>query len=319
MRGVNLNVFQFDYDLTWVGFVLDADERVYARYGQREGANADEQLSLAGLKYALQKARDAFRRGDKPPPPPAVAPHAPEQYAASRRLKADACIHCHQVYDFQRDDLRVAGKWTKEAVWVYPPPHNVGLTLDVDRGDRVKAVAAGSPAARAGLRPGDVLRRLNGRPVASIADAKFALNLAPPQGSIPVTWERGGQGQSGTLELPAGWKESDISWRTSMWNLAPTPGVHGPNLTPEEKQKFGLAPERLAFRQGKYVTNLAKRAGIREGDVILGIDGKELAMTMLQFNAYVRLNYQVGDTITLEVLRDGRRLKVPLTLAAKAN
>jgi len=96
-------------------------------------------------------------------------------------------------------------------------------------------------------------------------------------------------------------------------------GVGGPNLTPEEKQKLGLAPERLAFRQGKYVTNLAKRAGIREGDIILGIDGKELAMTMLQFNAYVRLNYQVGDTITLEVLRDGRRLKMPLTLAAKAN
>jgi hypothetical protein len=319
MRGVNLNVFAFDYDLTWAGLVLDADERVYARYGQRAGANADEQLSLAGLKYTLQKARDAFRRGDRPPPPPPDPARTAEQYAAAKRMKADACIHCHQVYDFQREDLRAAGRWTNDVVWVYPPPHTVGLTLDVGRGDRVTAVAAGSPAARAGLQPGDVLYRLNGQPVASIADAQYALHLAPKQGPVPVAWERGGREQSGTLDLPAGWKASDISWRTSMWNLSPTPAVHGPDLTPAEKAALGLPAKRLAFRQGKFVPAASRRAGVREGDVVIGIDGKELEMTMPQFNAYVRLTYQVGDAVTLDVIRDGKPLKLPMTLAAKPN
>jgi hypothetical protein len=319
MRGVDLNTFAFDYDLTWAALVLDADGRVYARYGQRESQTADGHLSLAGLAYTLDKARAAFRRGEKPPTPPAGPPRTAEQTAAAGRLKADACIHCHHVYDFQRADLRAAGRWTNDAVWVYPPPRNVGLTLDPDRGDRVTAVAAGSPAARAGLKPGDILTRLNSQPVVSFADAQYALNLAPKQGAVPVVWERGGREQSATLDLPAGWRESDISWRPSMWSLAPTPGVHGPDLTPEEKRALSLAPARLAFRQGKYVTAIAQAAGVREGDVIVGLDGKGLELTMTQFNAYVRLKYQVGDRVTLDVLRDGKPLKLPLTLAAKAN
>ena len=41
-------------------------------------------------------------------------------------------------YDFRRDDLKAARKWSLDEVWVYPPPHNVGLTLDPRRGDRVR-------------------------------------------------------------------------------------------------------------------------------------------------------------------------------------
>ena len=37
----------------------------------------------------------------------------------------------------------------------------------------VKEVAAGSPAARAGLEPRDVIRRANGRPVNDIVDLRY--------------------------------------------------------------------------------------------------------------------------------------------------
>ena len=319
MRGVNLNVFTFDYDLTWMAFVIDADERIYARYGSRESQRAEDQLSLGGLRYTLRLALAAYRRGEKPPPPAAEPPRSAEQYPAAQRLKADACIHCHEVYNFRNEQQFAAGTWTKDDVWSYthPPPRTVGLTLDVDRGDHVKAVAPDSPAVRAGLRPGDVLRQLNRQSVLSISDAQYALHLAPKAGSIPVTWRRDGQEQSGTLELPAGWRQSDISWRTSMWNLPPAASVYGKDLTAEEKRKLGLAEKRLAFRQGQFVPPAAKRAGIREGDVILGVAGRELAMTMLEFNAHVRLTYTVGDTVTYELIRDGRRLQVPVTLPGK--
>src|SRR4051812_32894883 len=158
MRGVDLNVFSFDYDLTWYAFFLDAEQRVYGRYGGRGEGAADGHLSLAGLAHAMRTARDAYRRGDRPAAPPVAAPAAAEQFPAAKRLRDTACIHCHYVGDFRREELQAAGRWTRDDTWVYPPPAAVGLTVDPDRGDRVTAVKPGSPAARAGLAAGDELR-----------------------------------------------------------------------------------------------------------------------------------------------------------------
>ena len=36
MRGVNLNVFDFDYDMTWAALFLNAQEKVLGRYGSRD-------------------------------------------------------------------------------------------------------------------------------------------------------------------------------------------------------------------------------------------------------------------------------------------
>src|SRR5262249_45925458 len=140
---------------------------------------------------------------------------------------------------------------------------NVGLTLDVDQGDRVLAVDPGSAADRAGVRAGDVLQRLNGQPVSSFADVRHALDLAPKVGTVPVAWQRGGKDLSGTLELRDGWRESDISWRPSMWALSPSACVYGEDLSAEDKRKLGLPEKRLAFRQGLFVGAAAKSAGVR--------------------------------------------------------
>ena len=49
-------------------------------------------------------------------------------------------------------------------------------------------------------------------------------------------------------------------------------------------------------------------------DIIIGVDGKPLEMKMLQFHAHIRLNYEVGDKITFNVIRNGKRLKIPMVL-----
>jgi serine protease Do len=319
MRGVNLNHLDFDYDLTWAAFFLNPQGKVLGRFGGRDPESPDKYLTLPGLKHSLRAALDAHRRDPRAKPPAAVKEvRTVEGYPAARKMKANACIHCHQVYDFRREQLRDEGKWTTEEIWVYPPPDNLGLAVEPDRGNRVRSVADGSPAAKAGLRAGDVLRGVNGRPVASFADVQHALHLAAPKGKLAVAWERGGKEHAAALDLPEGWRKSDISWRTSMWGLEPAASVHGPDLSAGEKKELGLGPKRLAFRQGDFVPPAAARAGVRKGDVILGIDGKELEMTMLQFNTWVRLNYKVGDRITFNVLRGGKRLDLPMTLPRKA-
>jgi serine protease Do len=324
MRGVDLDLFDFDYDLTWMGFFLHADGTVYGRYGGRDAESAESRVSLAGLRYALEAAlarhRSATRQRTQPVRRAAEAkkPRTVEQYPAARRLPERACIHCHQVYDLRRESLQAAGKWRRDDLWVYPLPENLGLTLDRERGDRVVRVAADSAAARAGIGPGDRLLGVNGHAISSFADLQYALHRAPAQGTLPLVWQHGAKTRKGELTLAEGWRKTDLSWRWSLRGVDPPPWVQGDDLSSGDKEKLDLSAKRLAFRQGPFVSEAARQAGIRQNDIIVGVDGKQLEMSERQFAAYIRLNYRVGDRIIYNILRDGKRLDVPLILRGRS-
>lgn len=320
MRGVDLTRFDFDYDLTWAGFFVNHRDHVYGRYGGRDEGPADKGLSLKGLRYAMQMALNEHRRNPNQAPRPVDKQTSRvEQFPAAQRVKKGACIHCHQVYDFRRDQLVRGKRWTQDQIFVFPPPENIGLSMTVDQGDRVKQVRRSSPAAAAGLRPGDVLQSANGYPVASYGDLQYALHKTDATGPLKLVWKRGGRNMSRAVPLKPGWRISDISWRGSMWGLEPNIGVYGDDLTAKQKRALGLSSDRLAFRQGKFVPNQSRRAGIRGGDIILGINDRPLKMKMLQFNAYVRLNFKVGDSIVFNVVRNGKRLRLPMKLTSQIN
>jgi len=313
IQGADLNLFEFDYDLTWVAFFMNADEKIYGRYGSRDASGPDARLSVAGFRYAMQTALDSHRMANDKPPPRAAKSFRVDDYPAAKRM-GNGCIHCHQVWEFRRDYLKSTGKWSKDEIWVYPLPENIGLTLDVDQGDRIKAVAKDSAADRAGLAVGDLLRTLNGYSVASIGDVQFALHKAPAKGSIPVAWERNGKPQSGTLLLDADWRKTNVTWRPSMLDILPALSLSGDDLSAEEKKKLGLSVRRLAFRQEAKVHKSMQAAGIQGGDIIVGIDGKAPEMTMIEFFGYVRRNYLIGERVTLNIIRNGKRVDLPITL-----
>src|SRR5262249_16909152 len=150
----------------------------------------DGRNTLAGLRYALTRALEAHRRYRPAAQPTAARPVLAEDFPAAKRLPRNECIHCHQVNEVRRQARQKPGEWSRDELGAYRLAENVGLTLDRDRGDRVAVVAPASAAAKAGLRPGDLLLTLNGRPVASFADAQYALHKAPKGGPIPVEWER---------------------------------------------------------------------------------------------------------------------------------
>ncbi len=314
ITGVDLRLFEFDYDLTWAAFFLSPDEKIYGRFGGRDAGGPDGRLSLTGLRHAMLAALDAHQRKDGVTVPRAGKPLLAEDYPAARRLSRGECIHCHQVNEFRREQRKEAGTWRREELWVYPQPENVGLALEVDRGNRVRTVTPGSPADRAGLRAGDTLVQLNELPVASFADAQYALHRAPAQGKVSIAWQRGKEKLSATLELAAGWRKTNLTWRPSLLDILTGITVYGEELTAAEKLKLGLTARRLAFRQQTPVHRHAQEAGVREGDIIIGIDGQSMEMTLPEFLAHVRRNHLVGDRITLNVIRGGKRLDLPLTL-----
>ena len=55
-NGMDLTLFQFDYDLTWAAFFLNADRTIYGRYGTRSRSNRKDDVSLPGFTKAMTAA-----------------------------------------------------------------------------------------------------------------------------------------------------------------------------------------------------------------------------------------------------------------------
>ena len=310
----NLRLFEFDYDLTFMVFFLNPEQRVYARYGGRDHEGPDERQSLAGLRYTMESVL-AEHKSSQPryAPQQGGKPFYIREIAPPRGL--GRCIHCHQAKEVIYNQLDREGKWNVDLAFRYPPPDNLGLKLEVDRGNVVEVVTDDSPAAKAGLKPGDVVQSLNNVPVHSFGDAQFALDRAPKRGQIEVSWERpSSRGMQGRIELPDRWRRSDIGWRASLRKFVASAHVYGKDLTPDEKAQLGLPPDQLAFRQKDSVPEQARKAGVRAGDIVLGVDDKELELRAYTFLMYMRSNYVKGEVVILNVLRDGRRLRLSMKL-----
>jgi S1-C subfamily serine protease len=294
-------------------FFLDADEQIYARYGGRDAKGADTRQSLDGLRYTMNSVLEMHQRKDK-----VFAPRSEEGRKTIRDVPTSrsrrGCYHCHQVRETLDDDLKRKGKWDRDLAFRYPLPDNLGLFLEVDRGNVVERVQPESPAAKAGLKKGDVVQLLGGVPVHSIADAQFALERAPKKGAVEIAWKRGDKATSAELALAEGWRKADIRWRPSLLHMRPSLPVYGDDLTAEEKKALGVEPKQLAFRQRMTVPPRVAEAGVRGGDVILGVDDRKLEGDAGTLIEYIRREFLVGDRVTLNVVRDGKRLNLPVTL-----
>ena len=56
-NSVDLNLFHFDYDLTFAAFFLNADKTLYGRYGTRSSHDeAEKDVSIEGFAKAIDKA-----------------------------------------------------------------------------------------------------------------------------------------------------------------------------------------------------------------------------------------------------------------------
>jgi len=315
MRGLDLNLFDFDYDLTWAALMFDDQGRVLGRFGGRDAETPGKYHSLPGLRYSLEQAWERFQRGAALPKVRVAAPNKKiEDYAGAQRFTAKACFHCHNVAEFRREEKQAAGTWRKDEIWVFPEPATLGWTLELDQGNKLRDVRLNSAAAKTGLKPGDALSSIHGYATASIADVQYALHHAPAKGTIEVHWQRGGKEMRGEIALPDGWRHTDLSWRWSLKSMKPLPQVHGDDLPAAEKESLGLTPRQLAFRQGAFVPQAAAQAGIRIGDVIVGVEGKRLEMTGRQFEMYMRLYHQVGATVHYDIVRGQERLKISVKL-----
>jgi S1-C subfamily serine protease len=293
---------------------MNPSGKVYGRFGGRDGKGPDERNTLEGLHFAMTAALAEHRKNPSAKPDtPAKAPVYVENSPIAK-AQYRGCIHCHQVKEIQRADAIKAGTWDRESIYTYPLPENVGITLDLSRGNLVNAVTPKSPADMAGVKPGDIVRTLHRVPVHSFADATYGLHKAPLKGEIAITYERAGKPLEGTLTLAPGWRRTNVTWRPSLLDMLPSLTVYGDDLTAKEKQALGLDAKRLAFRQQAPVHKAARDMGVQENDIILGIDSKQMEMSMDQFLGHIRQNFLIGESVTFNLIRAGKRLDLKVTL-----
>lgn len=338
-NGADLSLFQFDFDLSFYAFFLNADGTVYGRFGSPSTQKDKKgEVSVDAFRQALtavldlhgsfRQTRDSLRAKTGPAAEYRVPEDYPSlrgRYASKLDYKGDvvkSCIHCHQIRDAERRVFRRASRPIPDRVlFPWPLPEVFGIGLDPRKRATVATVEEGSLAEREGFRPGDEILTLSGQPMVSIADVQWVLHRAPDEGRLKARIRRDGEEIELEIPLAPGWRRaSSISWRVSTWDLRrmATGGLLLEEVPAHEREYLKIAADALALRAkhvgqyGEHAT--AKNAGFRKGDIILAVDGRRDRMTESEFIAYGLQEKRPGDRLELEVRRGQDTLELAFDL-----
>jgi len=135
--------------------------------------------------------------------------------------------------------VKQSGKTLEYRVTLVPPSRPMHLaeqrgvlgvqasSLDDGEGMRVTTVTEDSPASRAGLKPGDVLLKVNHYPLLSSSALNDALSSHEAGETVTVAYRRGEEVREFSAELaPAPERDTDVqfsarrTWKTPLYRLA---------------------------------------------------------------------------------------------------
>jgi serine protease Do len=222
------------------------------------------------------------------------------------------------------------------------------LNLKEVRGVEVKHVDDGSPAAKAGLKEGDVVLEYNGQRIEGTEQFVRLVHETPVDRQVRLlVWRngaaenltatigrrsperftiRGDEGDDVTVEIPAMPPMPDMPPMPSMPEVAPLPdfphpwtagrspmlGIDSEGLTSQLAQFFGVKEGVLVRSVMK--NSAAERAGIRAGDVIVKVDGETVASPR-EISSVLR-SAREKKTVPVVVVRDKKEMTLTVTLEA---
>ncbi|MDL2356604.1 MAG: DegQ family serine endoprotease [Pseudomonadota bacterium] len=144
--------------------------------------------------------------------------------------------------------------------------------LESPEGALVSSVERGGGGDKAGLKSGDVIRKLNGQPIVASSDLPAMLSLARPGDQVKLDVWRDGR----IVQLSA--RLGDASEKAAPAERASLAGDDGGSrlglalrqLDPQERRQSGIATGLVIEDAGGAAAN----AGVQPGDVLLSINGR---------------------------------------------
>jgi len=211
------------------------------------------------------------------------------------------------------------------------------LRLKEERGVEVTCIDAGSPAAKAGLKPGDVVLEYNGERVEGGKQFVRLVQETPPGHVAKLTvWRNSasenlsatiGQRQPGVMAfsfdgplamsmpsmpeqaMPAVPIMPDMP-RTLMSWRSPVLGIESEALNPQLAEFFGVKEGVLV--RSVNANSVAEKAGFKAGDVIIKVDGEKVVSPKEIFS--ILQSSRAKKTLPITVIRHQKEAVLNITL-----
>ena len=212
------------------------------------------------------------------------------------------------------------------------------LHLKEEHGVEVTCVDEGSPAAKAGLKPGDVVLEYNGERVEGGEQFIRLVRETPPgRAAKLLVWRNGanqiltatiGQRQPGAMafspnddmlalspppmpEIPPmpTIRMPDIPRALMSWR-SPVLGIESESLNPQLAEFFGVKEGVLV--RSVIANSTAEKAGFKAGDVIIKADGEKIA-TPREISGILQ-SARAKKTVQITVVRHQKEIVLNLTL-----
>ena len=209
------------------------------------------------------------------------------------------------------DQLRATGAVTRGRIGVQIAPlsKEVGesMGLAAEQGVLVRSVEAGAPADKAGIQPGDIITRVNGKSIGRTSDLPRMIGAINPGSQAVLTLLRNGKSMDVPVTVARAEEEGRVQSLQQQEGgatpraLAGSLGLEVTELTASQRSQLGIKNGVLV--RGGGSGSSAEQAGLQAGDVILSL-GNQLVDSVAALNAAIG-KMPAGRPTTVLVLRDG--------------
>jgi serine protease Do len=211
-----------------------------------------------------------------------------------------------------KDQIVATGKvqHAKLGVGVYDVNQDFAdsFKLDTPDGALVSNVERGSAADKAGLKSGDVIRKINGQPIIAAGDLTAVVSIAKPGEKVALDVWRDGKIVRVDATLAGDNAKADPSSRNNLAGVdnGAKLGLALRPLDPLEKRQSGI-PSGLVIEDAG---GAAQMAGVQPGDVLLSVNGKAV-------NSVAQVRDVVGKSsksVALLIQRGDDKIFIPVRI-----
>jgi serine protease Do len=198
-------------------------------------------------------------------------------------------------------------------------------TSSDDKGAAIEGVTGESAAEKAGLKKGDIITKIGDKKIEDAEDVTEAIHDRKPGEKVEITYLRDGKEHKATAELGK-WKGIRMNTFTMpriampQTPMPPMEGFGDNDFVFGGRPKLGLSIQDTDEGKGVKVLDVddesnAAKAGIKEGDIILGIDDKEVKGTE-DVTRTIRENRD-KSSFNFKVDRDGKTQTITVKIPKK--